>query len=288
MMFAYNDLFRKHLKTQKIPLSQLSHVRAENVWEMGRKQYSINDVLKNPKKYAEDIERIKNANMDYPILMNSDRTILDGYHRLAKAMQNKKKSINAIIYEPKTFAKFKIAKTYAQAQKIPLDDYMEQFFKNFCSEETPEILMGGIANDQPVGEFILRAALPWVAKTAINAALKTAVKQVTEPYKIYKNAHKLAKKYVPGYPALTYAVEEIYGKPFDTKYLKPTLDKIKIDPFGAIGDLKKPSAATDQLNEAIAVDAAKQSIKQSIKPATVVRQSINATPVAASITVKPK
>ena len=74
--------------TVLIPLSNLKYHLKEKEWG----NYSIQDVLKNPDKYPEDIEIINSVDLSYPILEYKDN-IIDGNHRLAKAFLDGKENI---------------------------------------------------------------------------------------------------------------------------------------------------------------------------------------------------
>ena len=50
---------------------------------------SVHDVLENPELYPEHIERIKSADLNQPVLVHD--SIVDGYHRLARAKLEGKK-----------------------------------------------------------------------------------------------------------------------------------------------------------------------------------------------------
>lgn len=42
-------------------------------------------------------KRIEEANLDYPIIIDEHHAIIDGYHRLVKAMMQNKKTIKVVI-----------------------------------------------------------------------------------------------------------------------------------------------------------------------------------------------
>ena len=53
--------------------------------------YSPQDVLNEPKKYKDDYERIINAELNYPIIITKNNSVVDGIHRLIKAFYLKNK-----------------------------------------------------------------------------------------------------------------------------------------------------------------------------------------------------
>lgn len=99
-------------------------------------KYSPKQVLKNPDKYPEDFERIKKANLKYPIIITEDGNIIDGVHRLTKSVLNNKKYINAYKFNNKLMKKFIIAKKgdWDKVKKMKLYQfiilYIERFIKN--------------------------------------------------------------------------------------------------------------------------------------------------------------
>jgi len=89
MMMAYVNLFKP--KTVDFDIQ-------ENLWQIEQPvwgDYSPLDVLQNPekKKYAENIKRIRDADLSYPIFITSKDQIIDGYHRVLKAVRKKEKTV---------------------------------------------------------------------------------------------------------------------------------------------------------------------------------------------------
>ena len=75
-----------------VPVSKLSPWLEGKEWG----DYSPRDVLNNPEKYPEEMKDIKNADLEYPIFIYKDM-VIDGNHRLAKAVLEGKESIKAKI-----------------------------------------------------------------------------------------------------------------------------------------------------------------------------------------------
>lgn len=71
-----------------VPLSELTAQLESREWG----EYSPKDVLDNPEKYPEEIEVIRNVNLDCPIFIHKD-VVIDGNHRLAKAFMVGAKSV---------------------------------------------------------------------------------------------------------------------------------------------------------------------------------------------------
>ena len=111
MMFAYINIFKKNLTVEKVLVVDLVSVLDIKGWynKETKEVYSANDVLKNPKKYPNDIKRIKEADMKYPIIMYNGE-IVDGVHRLVKATLDKNKFIKAYVFDYSLMNKFKIGK----------------------------------------------------------------------------------------------------------------------------------------------------------------------------------
>ncbi len=65
-------------------------------------------VLQNmdSKKYAEDSDRITNANLKYPIIVTDTNQIIDGYHRLAKAVLTDRKNIQVYVFDKNLLKRF--------------------------------------------------------------------------------------------------------------------------------------------------------------------------------------
>ena len=97
-----------------------------------RKRYGPSDVIKNPGKYPDDEERIKKANLDYPVYIDYNGDVLDGYHRLTKAAIQKKPTIDVKVFTKDLLDKFLIAKDYKDVRKWKLHNYIEKFEKEFC------------------------------------------------------------------------------------------------------------------------------------------------------------
>ena len=76
----------------KQPIEKYMDMVNKPRWDNG---ISISDVLSHPKDHASHYKRIKNAQLKYPILC-SDDDVVDGYHRIGKAILKKKTYIDVI------------------------------------------------------------------------------------------------------------------------------------------------------------------------------------------------
>ena len=87
MMLAYTNLYT----TRKVMLKvfELGPQLDELVWGKN----SPRQVM--AKKTGEDWDRIKHANLSYPILITEDGKIIDGYHRVCRATMDNHTTIKA-------------------------------------------------------------------------------------------------------------------------------------------------------------------------------------------------
>lgn len=95
--------------------------------------YSPWDVINNPKKYKDEMERIEKSNLKYPIII-SGNNIIDGVHRLAKSYLNNKKKIKTYIFSNAEMNKFLISRTkdWNKINKLQTYDFIKLFYKRFC------------------------------------------------------------------------------------------------------------------------------------------------------------
>jgi len=128
MLFAYINIFKPH--SIKINVNDyLNFLEYKTWWVDSKKKISISpkDVIDNPIKYKSQYERIKNANINYPIII-ANNNIIDGYHRLAKAHMQNKKQIKAYIIDKVLLKKFVINKNNS---KLSINDLIELFYQRF-------------------------------------------------------------------------------------------------------------------------------------------------------------
>ena len=91
--------------------------------------------MKN-QKYKDEVIRIKNANLKYPIILDSNYNILDGVHRYVKHIIENKTTINVYIFDKKIMKKFIIGKRDEFNDKnLQINDFIEIFTQRFtCSK----------------------------------------------------------------------------------------------------------------------------------------------------------
>ena len=134
MMIAYINIFKP--KSINVDTKKLYESLEYNGWGDPIKNiyYSPLDVIKNQKnkKYKDDVKRIKEADMKYPIILCGDN-IVDGMHRLSKAYLSKQKKIKAYLFTKKDMNKFLINKTnnWKKVSKIEIYDFIKLFHERF-------------------------------------------------------------------------------------------------------------------------------------------------------------
>jgi len=130
MMFAYINLHS--LVPVSVVVSELEHVLAFRGWgdPSGKRFYSSNDVLADPLRYPEDIERVKRADLKCPIIMHND-VVVDGVHRLTRSKLQRKKTIKAYVFDDALMDKFLVNDRgeWAKADALPLHELIEMFVK---------------------------------------------------------------------------------------------------------------------------------------------------------------
>jgi len=127
LMFAYINIFKP--EATKINLNTINYDIDAKGW--GDNDISVSDVLKYPKKYKADYDRINEANLKYPIIMDTKGNIFDGVHRYIKLRLLNKKNIKAYIFDNKLLNKFIIDKTGNYDIKLEINECIELFYKNF-------------------------------------------------------------------------------------------------------------------------------------------------------------
>jgi disulfide oxidoreductase YuzD len=102
-------------------------------WENNVRPIDVLTDIQN-KKYTKEVARIKNADMKYPIIIDSNYNILDGFHRYAKHIIDNKKTIILVIFDKKLMKKFIIGKRNEKCN-LEINDYIQLFHKRFnCAQ----------------------------------------------------------------------------------------------------------------------------------------------------------
>lgn len=123
MMIAYINIFKPNFV--KININTIDYDLDNKGW--GDADISVNDVLRNPKKYKTDHDKIKNADLKYPIIMDTKGNILDGVHRFIKSKLLNKKSIKVYIFDDDLLKKFIINRDGDYNPQIEIYQYIELF-----------------------------------------------------------------------------------------------------------------------------------------------------------------
>ena len=127
LMFAYINLCKPN-KT-KLNVDDLKFNLDYNCWANNVRPIDVLNDMKN-KKYKDELTRIKNANIKYPIILDSNYKILDGYHRYVKHIIENKKTINVYIFDKKLMKKFIIGKRH-EINTLEINDFIELFNRRF-------------------------------------------------------------------------------------------------------------------------------------------------------------
>ena len=129
-MFAY-------LNTHKHPVIKLSlDIFVPQLNEIVWGGWSPMTVIEKigMKKYQENAEQIKAADLSYPIIVTEKHVIIDGYHRLAKAYLEGKKDIKVNVIDDALLRKFLLVKgmDFAKLNSLAIYDILELWNKRFC------------------------------------------------------------------------------------------------------------------------------------------------------------
>ena len=139
MMLSYVNLCKPKYETLSIRKKDEDYLDEGVLWDGKDTFVPYNYAIKHKKKFKEELERIKNANLKYPIIilkLGKTDIILDGAHRFIKSIITKKKTIKAYIIYKKLLNKFKIAKA-SEEKKIDtmsLHFFITKFFDTFCEK----------------------------------------------------------------------------------------------------------------------------------------------------------
>ena len=97
MLIAYVNIFKPGVI--QIPLISLSRSIEKPCWKEPSTGaiLTIQEVLDDPEKYPDHSRRINNADLSYPVIVSRNYGMLDGKHRLAKAVRDKQDTISAYL-----------------------------------------------------------------------------------------------------------------------------------------------------------------------------------------------
>lgn len=77
------------LPVRSVPVSEIAEAD-ENWW------FQDSDALATPRAIAAHLALVKQADLDYPIILCSDGRLMDGMHRVVKALAEDRAEINAV------------------------------------------------------------------------------------------------------------------------------------------------------------------------------------------------
>lgn len=108
--YRYQDIYysipklwelTKDIPFMKVNIKTIEYLSLLKNWrgDEGEK-INIITVINNKEKYKFHYQKILNCDLKYPILVQIDFRIIDGYHRLAKAILEQKKDIKVKIVDP--------------------------------------------------------------------------------------------------------------------------------------------------------------------------------------------
>jgi|LakMenE18May11ns_1017448.scaffolds.fasta_scaffold9809660_4 disulfide oxidoreductase YuzD len=132
LMFSYINLCKPN--KNKLNLEELNFNLEYNSWENNVRPIDVLNDMKN-KKYKDEVSRIRNANIKYPIIIDSNYNILDGVHRYIKHIIENKKTIEVYIFDKKLMKKFIIGKRDEIINLEP-NDFIELFYSRFKCEKS--------------------------------------------------------------------------------------------------------------------------------------------------------
>lgn len=131
MMLSYINIYGHPVV--RLPIDEFIPQLKEKVWG----EWSPMDVIEkiDMKKYDSDAKRIKNAKLTYPVFVTGKHTIVDGYHRIAKAYLEKKTYVDAYVFDSELMNKFIINKDMDFVkvhQHTDIHQMLELWTKRFC------------------------------------------------------------------------------------------------------------------------------------------------------------
>ena len=130
MMLAYLNT-AKH-PVEKIKVEELLPQLEKEVWDHRTPKMVLDKM--DAKKYQSNAERIRHADMSYPIILTANHVIVDGYHRVAKAYMEGKRDIRAHVFDAALMRKFVLVKglDFVALNALTIYDILELWTKRFC------------------------------------------------------------------------------------------------------------------------------------------------------------
>jgi len=132
LMLAYINLYKPEYGW--VNVDTLEHYLAKKTWGTNVGWgYSPMDVISNSVKFWDEYTRIKNADLEYPIIMTKKGDIVDGVHRLAKAKLENKTQIKVYEFDKFLMRGFLLNKKedWEYVDSLNTHDYIQLFVKRF-------------------------------------------------------------------------------------------------------------------------------------------------------------
>ena len=142
MMFAYLDTHKHPVTT--LSMEELRPQLDQIVWGTESELWSPATVLEKMelKKYTSNAERIKKADLSYPIIVTGAATkqsikhrIIDGYHRLAKAAFKGQTDMRVYVLDAPLLRKFLLDgdQNFTRVfDEMSVADVLHLYVKRFC------------------------------------------------------------------------------------------------------------------------------------------------------------
>ena len=130
LMIAYVNIF-DYPVTDIDTKDYLTHLKSK-CWRKFGKKYSPIEVLNNPSVYDLDMEKIKNAELIYPIII-FDGNVVDGMHRLTKLYLQQKSHLKAYVFNEALMKKFLVSAKgdYKKLESLEIHHIIEMFNDRF-------------------------------------------------------------------------------------------------------------------------------------------------------------
>lgn len=143
MMFLWTAAFRP--KPTTVSITSIPH----EGWQEGRTNITVDQIYKNPKnpKYRDHFKRIQKADLSYPLLVvrntwkRGQYNIVDGAHRLAKALQKGLTTIQVHILTDSLLKKFWLCERkdwdFQQAENLLVQQLFQCRFRVRARSKSP-------------------------------------------------------------------------------------------------------------------------------------------------------
>jgi hypothetical protein len=127
LMHAYINL--QQPEKHKLETSELIFNLDFNCWDKNTKPSDVISCIKS-KKYKDEVKRITESNLEYPIIVDNNLFIIDGMHRFVKSVLINKSTIDVYKFDKKIMKKFIIG-TLGEKLNLTISDYIELYQKRF-------------------------------------------------------------------------------------------------------------------------------------------------------------